>query len=82
MIQFLADNVDQLDLALDQLAMKDRNFDRFAILLIDNIVELTLDKYAQDKDNLMRNGLLPYDPQIKKLLDKSFQKKLHSQRTN
>lgn len=49
MIQFLADNIDQLDLALDQLAMNDRNFDRFALLLIDNVVELTLHQFAQDK---------------------------------
>ena len=76
MIQFLADNVDQLDLALDQLAMKDRNFDRFAILLTDNIVELTLDKYAQDKKDLMQNGLLPYDPQIKKALGQKFPEKV------
>ena len=49
MIQFLADNIDQLDLALDQLAISDRNFDRFALMLIDNVVELTLHKYGQDK---------------------------------
>jgi len=49
MIQFLADNIDQLDLALDQLAVNDRNFDRFALMLIDNVVELTLHKYAQEK---------------------------------
>jgi len=49
MRQFLADQIDQLDLALDQLAMKDRNFDRFALMLVDNVVELTLHQYAQDK---------------------------------
>src|SRR5215212_2093497 len=49
MIQFLADNIDQLDLALDQLAIGDRNFDRFALMLIDNVVELTLHRHAQDK---------------------------------
>lgn len=49
MIQFLADNIDQLDLALDQLAVRDRNFDRFAFMLIDNVVELTLHRFAQDK---------------------------------
>ena len=49
MIQFLADNIDQLDLALDQLAVGDRNFDRFALMLIDNVVELTLYRFAQDK---------------------------------
>ncbi|MDF3086378.1 hypothetical protein [Burkholderia sola] len=48
MIQFLADQLDQLDLALDQLALRDRNFDRFALMLIDNAVELTLHEHAQD----------------------------------
>lgn len=47
--QFFADQVEQLDLALDQLALKDRNFDRFAILLIDNVVELTLHRHAQNR---------------------------------
>ncbi|OAI75663.1 hypothetical protein RSP799_23080 [Ralstonia solanacearum] len=42
------DQLDQLDLALDQLALKDRNFDRFALMLIDNVVELTLHQHAQD----------------------------------
>lgn len=49
MIQFLADNIDQLDLSLDQLAAGDRNFDRFALMLIDNVVELTLHRYIQDR---------------------------------
>jgi hypothetical protein len=48
MIQALADHIDQLDLALDQLAMRDRNFDRFALMLIDNVVELALHTHAQD----------------------------------
>lgn len=50
MIQQLADHIDQLDLALDQLALKDRNFDRFAMMLIDNVVELVLHQYAKDKN--------------------------------
>ena len=33
MWQFVADQIEQLDLALDQLAMRDRNFDRFAMML-------------------------------------------------
>jgi hypothetical protein len=49
MIQFLSDNIDQLDLALDQLAVCDRNFDRFALMLVDNVVELTLHRFIQDK---------------------------------
>lgn len=51
MIQFLSDNIDQLDLALDQLAVSDRNFDRFALMLVDNVVELTLHQFVQDKAN-------------------------------
>lgn len=47
MWQFIADQIDQLDLALDQLAMRDRNFDRFAMMLIDNVVELTLHQQAR-----------------------------------
>ena len=38
--QFLTDLLDQLDLALDQLILNDRNHDRFAIILIDNVAEL------------------------------------------
>lgn len=49
MMQFLSDHIDQMDLALDQLAMRDRNFSRFALMLIDNVVELTLHQYAQDR---------------------------------
>lgn len=48
MWQFVADQVDQLDLALDQLAMRDRNFDRFAMMLIDNVLELTLHQQARE----------------------------------
>lgn len=49
MMQFFADHIDQMDLALDQLALRDRNFSRFALMLIDNVVELTLHQYAQDR---------------------------------
>lgn len=48
MWQFVADQIDQLDLALDQLAMRDRNFDRFAMMLIDNVVELVLHQQARE----------------------------------
>lgn len=68
MIQFLADNVDQLDLTLDQLAIVDRNFDRFALVLIDNVVELTLHKFAQDKASENKvwvdHDNSKYDPKI------------------
>lgn len=48
MKQVIADYIDQLDLALDQIAYNDRNFDRFSILLIDNVMELFLSQYAND----------------------------------
>lgn len=49
MNQFFADQIDQLDLAIDQLAVRDRNFDRFALMLIDNVVELVLHQHAKNK---------------------------------
>ena len=68
MIQFLADTIDQLDLALDQLAVQDRNFDRFAMMLVDNVVELTLHKHAEDRffENKMWGRLEKpkYDPKL------------------
>ncbi len=48
MKQFLSDQIEQLDLALDQISVGDRNFDRFAFLLIDNVVELALYQHAKD----------------------------------
>ncbi|WP_372523088.1 hypothetical protein [Sulfuricaulis sp.] len=81
MIQFLADNIDQLDLALDQLAVTDRNFDRFALMLIDNVVELTLHRFAQDQasenDSWGRLGEPKHDPkQIQKALGQNFDNKV------
>ncbi|MGM9489777.1 hypothetical protein [Ideonella sp. YS5] len=49
MSQFFADQIDQLDPAIDQLAVRDRNFDRFALMLIDNVVELVFHQHAKDK---------------------------------
>ncbi|KAA1284801.1 hypothetical protein [Alcaligenes faecalis] len=55
MIQFFSDQIDQLDLAIDQLAVHDRNFDRFALMLIDNVVELVLHQHAKDKVMMRRS---------------------------
>lgn len=81
MVQFLADNLDQMDLALDQLSVNDRNFDRFALMLIDNVVELTIHKYAQHKagENETRGRIsdTPNDPkQVTKALGKNFDQKI------
>jgi len=53
-LQFMADSIEQLDLALDQLAIRDRNFDRFALMLIDNVVELTLHRVAEERQHARR----------------------------
>ncbi|UHL64069.1 hypothetical protein LSG25_18935 [Paralcaligenes sp. KSB-10] len=63
MLQFVADQVDQLDLALDQLAVRDRNFDRFAMMLIDNVVELTLHGHAREKAS--ENEMWRHEPSPK-----------------
>ena len=83
MIQFLADNIDQLDLALDQLAVSDRNFDRFALMLTDNVVELTLHRFIQDKasENEMWGRFSPpkHDPKtIQKGLGQNFDSKVRA----
>ncbi len=85
MIQFLADNIDQLDLALDQLAVSDRNFDRFALVLVDNVVELTLHRYVQDKasENELwcKLGEPKHDPKtIEKALGQNFDTKVKGAR--
>jgi hypothetical protein len=81
MLQFLTDQIDQLDLAVDQLAMRDRNFDRFALMLIDNVVELTLHEHARAKEhhNLLWEGFdkPKYDPKaVAAALGSSFDAKL------
>lgn len=65
MIRELCDHIDQLDLALDQLALKDRNFDRFAIMLVDNVVELTLHQYAKHKKLYGNRWFDEDEPKIK-----------------
>jgi hypothetical protein len=81
MIQFMANIVEQLDLALDQLAVCDRNFDRFALMLVDNVVELALHSHAEDIAR--RNDLWghisehKYDPKtVAKALGKYFAPKV------
>jgi len=79
MKQFFADHIDQMDLALDQLALRDRNFDRFAIMLIDNLVEVTLHQYAEDqkaKSNTGWSNKAATDPKIEAALGPRFDAKL------
>lgn len=81
MLQFIADLVDQLDLALDQLAVRDRNFDRFAMMLVDNVVELTLHRHAREKareNEMWRHDSTPKnDPKlVTEGLGQSFEAKV------
>jgi hypothetical protein len=85
MHQFLADVIDQLDLAIDQLAVSDRNFDRFAMMLVDNVVELTLHRYFRDRagENDLYKDLsgAKFDPKIVKSgLGRNFDEKIRAAR--
>ncbi|HEX7653581.1 MAG TPA: hypothetical protein VF607_08745, partial [Verrucomicrobiae bacterium] len=67
MFLFLSNALEQMDLALDQLAINDPNYMRFALMLVDNVVELTLHQYALDKfsSNQMWKLLPPkYPPKL------------------
>lgn len=51
MLSFLATTIEQMDLALDQLALDDINYKRFALMLVDNVVELVVHNHAKAKHN-------------------------------
>ena len=80
-IQFLADLLDQLDLALDQLVLNDRNHDRFALILVDNAAELALRTRIKDIADmeLVRNNIIIGNDDQKRLrraLGRAFDKKV------
>lgn len=49
MLAFLANNLDQLDLAFDHLTKGDPNNARFGLMLTDNVLEITLHQVARQK---------------------------------
>lgn len=55
--QLFSDLLDQLDFALDQLFVRDRNHDRFSVMLVDNVVELAMHHYAESVSTRRRLGL-------------------------
>ena len=61
MLDFLANNVEQLDLALEQVLLGDANNARFGLMLTDNAVEITLHQIALDAQ--ARNRSKWYDDQ-------------------
>lgn len=52
--RFLTGIIEQLDLALEHLSKGDANNARFALMLVDNVVEIVLHKYAGDNDKRRR----------------------------
>ena len=77
-VQFFADTLDQMDLALEQLLVRDRNFDRFAIMLVDNAIELALHRRAEEAQRENRYRLSPRydDKKIAAALGKGFDGKV------
>jgi hypothetical protein len=48
MLKFLANNIEQMDLALEHLLKGDANNARFGLMLVDNVLEITLHQIAKD----------------------------------
>jgi len=55
MLAFLANNIEQLDLALEHVSKGDVNNARFGLMLADNAVEITLHQMALDQKALLKN---------------------------
>jgi hypothetical protein len=55
-IKFIANIIEQLDFALDHLALPDANYKRLALMLIDNAMELALHQYAQQEAQYRRSS--------------------------
>ena len=51
MLLFLANNIEQVDLALETVGKGDANNARFGLMLLDNVVEITLHQIAKDKQS-------------------------------
>lgn len=77
-----ADCLDQLDLALDQLCMNESNYHRFALMLIDNVVELVLHHHAEKRklqkinSQKIRNTPTGYEKIIDEAIGRKFDKKV------
>jgi hypothetical protein len=54
MLRFLANVIEQLDVALEHLTKSDANNARFGLMLTDNVVELMLHQLAKDKKDELK----------------------------
>jgi hypothetical protein len=62
MLRFLADNIEQVDLALEHVAKGDANNARFGLMLLDNVVEITLHQIAKDKQSTCHRSSIEKRP--------------------
>lgn len=81
--QFLIDAIDQLDLAYDYINQGSINFDRFSLMLIDNVVELTMHNlalsYSASNYAAKAFGGVTYDDEIiKRALGRDFDDKANA----
>lgn len=71
-IQFISNLINQLDLAIDQLSLNDVNHDRFALILVDNAIELTLHNYAVSCSNNKILKILGKEDEHKDLIEQAL----------
>lgn len=81
MFHILADNLDQLDLAVDFLTKDGPNNARFALMLTDNVIEITLHQFALDKKRFLTaysysSKAYKYHYQLDAALGRSFKAKI------
>lgn len=62
MLRFLANNIEQVDLALEHVAKGDANNARFGLMLLDNVVEITLHQIAKDTQSERSSYLYRDEP--------------------
>src|SRR4051794_31863558 len=61
MFSFLANNIEQLDLALEHIVQGDANNARFGLMLTDNAVEITLHQLAMDRHRDIKGNAWRYE---------------------
>lgn len=81
MLTQLLNTIEQLDLAAEHLALGDANNARFALMLSDNIVELTLHEYAKEKSrevkaSAWRKEKFEHEKELEKALGRYFDEKV------
>jgi hypothetical protein len=81
MLPFLANIVEQLDLALEHLGKRDVNNARFCLMLTDNVVELVLHQIAKDKKSRLKHFAyqregFQHEKELDEALGRYFDKKV------